>query len=73
MEPYLVAMAMDSVCGWICAWEMGWEGGVGVREREGVQILTRKWIAMSLRGLTVWSPVAVVGTILSVTDSYMIV
>jgi len=51
--------------------------GVGRRsggeKREGVQILKGKWIAMSLRGLTVWSPVAVVGTILSVTDSYMIV
>ena len=68
----MVAMAMDSVCGRICAWELGW-GGVGVGERESVQILKGKWIAMCLRGLTVWSPVAVVGTILSVTDSYMIV
>lgn len=37
-----------------------------MREKEGEEILKGKWIAICLWGLTVWSPVALVGAILCV-------
>jgi len=66
----MVGMAMDSVCGRICAWELGWGEGVWVREKRRCANIKGKMDSNVFAGPYC---VAVVGTILSVTDSYMIV